>query len=141
VERHGLRLVTVVLHGGEPLLAGQEYVRRVVDRVRARTPSEVRIDWLVQTNGVLLDHSWLRMLDELGVRIGVSLDGNRAQHDRRRRDGRGRGTHDRVARALRLLMRPEFERVYAGLLTVVDLESDPVEVYESLLAFAPPQVD
>jgi uncharacterized protein len=38
-------------------------------------------------------------------------------------------------------MRPEFERVYGGLLTVVNLESDPVEVYESLLAFAPPRVD
>jgi uncharacterized protein len=141
VERHGLRRVDVVLHGGEPLLAGQEYVRRVVHRVRTGTPAELRIQWRVQTNGVLLDDSWLRTLAELGIRVGVSLDGNRAQNDRRRRDSRGRGTHDRVARALDLLMRPEFARIYGGLLTVVDLENDPVEVYESLLAFAPPQVD
>src|SRR6476659_11061616 len=51
VELHGLRQVTMMLHGGEPLLAGQAYVRRLVDRVRARTPSGLRLGWHLPTTG------------------------------------------------------------------------------------------
>ncbi len=141
VERHGIRRLTVVLHGGEPLLSGQDYVRRLVERMRTRTPPELGINWHLQTNGVLLDTMWLRTLAELGIRVGVSLDGGPEHHDRHRRDPSGRGTFARTARALRLLMRPEFAHIYGGLLAVVDLENDPVDAYEALLAFAPPQMD
>jgi uncharacterized protein len=141
VERHGLSVVTVVLHGGEPLLAGREYVRHLVERVHARTPSELRIRWHVQTNGVLLDPAWLHTLADLDIQVGVSLDGGPAQHDRHRRDPGGGGTYERTARALRLLMRPEFAHIYGGLLAVVDLHNDPVDTYEALLDFAPPQMD
>jgi uncharacterized protein len=71
--------------------------------------------------------------------VGVSVDGNRAHHDRHRRDHGGQGSWDRTARALRLLRQnPD---LYSGLLCVIDLENDPVEVYEALLEFAPPVVD
>ena len=141
VEQHDLSLVTVVLHGGEPLLAGRAYLRRLVERMHARMPSELRIRWHLQTNGVLLDTAWLHTLADLGIRVGVSLDGSPAGHDRHRLDPGGRGTYERTARALRLLMRPEFAHIYGGLLAVVDLESDPVDVYEALLEFGPPQMD
>jgi len=141
VERHELASIAVVLHGGEPLLAGREYVRSLISKVRARMPGDLQITWGLQTNGVLLDSAWLGTLADLGVHVGVSLDGSAGQHDRHRRDRGGHGTYSRAARALRLLMRPEFAHIYDGLLAVVDLESDPVEAYEALLAFAPPRID
>jgi len=93
----------------------------------------------MQTNGTLLDDKALDALESLGIRVGVSLDGDIVSHDRIRRHANGRGSHDEVAQALRQLMRRP--RIYSGLLCVVDLCTDPVATYEALLRFAPPTID
>src|SRR5262249_6110275 len=72
------------------------------------------------------------------VRVGVSLDGPAAAHDQRRRTVAGGETHAAVTRALHLLAGPAYRRLYARLLCVVDLDGDPVAVYEELLGHAPP---
>jgi len=137
--KHGLTEVTVVLHGGEPLLAGADLLDHVATTLRRACPAGTAVDLRVQTNGVLLDESWLPFLRTHSVRVGVSLDGGPAQHDRHRVGRDGRGSHARTARGLRFLRdHPEH---YAGLLCVVDLDNDPVDVYEALLGFAPPVVD
>jgi uncharacterized protein len=136
---HGLDAVTVVLHGGEPLLAGGERIAELVTAVRLACPSDTTIEARVQTNGVLLDEQMLAGLRAHEVRVGVSIDGNRTHHDRHRRDHGGRGSWDNTVRALRLLR--DHPDMYSGLLCVIDLANDPVEVYESLLEFAPPMVD
>jgi uncharacterized protein len=134
---HGLARISLALHGGEPLLAGAERIVELITTVRRACPADVDVH--LQTNGVLLDEPMLRSLGPHGVRFGVSVDGSQLQHDRHRRrhDGRS-GWHD-TARALRLLQ--DHEDLYSGLLCVIDLANEPVEVYESLLAFAPPMVD
>jgi uncharacterized protein len=136
---HGLDAVSVVLHGGEPLLAGTERIAELVTAVRRACPSGTSVDARVQTNGVLLNELMLAGLRAHEVRVGVSLDGNRSHHDRHRRDHGGRGSWDDTARALRLLR--DNPDVYSGLLCVIDPANDPVEVYEALLEFAPPMVD
>ncbi|GGK07322.1 radical SAM protein [Pilimelia anulata] len=136
---HDLPRVDISLHGGEPLLAGPRAVARCVRRLRARVPVPVRA--AMQTNGVLLNDEWLRVLRRLGVSISVSLDGGAAANDRRRVDHRGRGSHDRVAAALRLLGQPAYRALYSGLLCTIDLRHDPVATYGALLAHHPPAVD
>jgi uncharacterized protein len=138
-EKHELDEVTVVLHGGEPLLAGPHRLDRVATAIRRACPPSTKLDLRVQTNGVLLDESWLPFLRGHSVRIGVSLDGGRDQHDRHRLGHDGRGSHGATARGLRFLR--DHTEHYAGLLCVVDLDNDPVEVYEALLEFAPPVID
>ena len=86
-----------------------------------------------------LDEKALEALDLVGIRVGVSLDGDIASHNRSRRYANGRGSHDEVAQALRRLMRRP--RIYSGLLSVVDLRADPIGTYEALLKFAPPAID
>ena len=140
-ERHSLRDVEIVLHGGEPLLAGRDHIARLVERLRRRAPSGLAVRMTVQTNGVLLDDVWLRTLADLDVKVCISIDGDSVHHDRHRKDVRGRGTYSRTARALNSLRQPEFSHLYSGLLAVVDLRNDPVDVYESLLRFAPPRID
>lgn len=140
-ERHGLREVELILHGGEPLLAGREYVAWLVERIQRRTSPRVRLRWGVQSNGLLLDRAWLQTLVDLDVRVCISIDGAPRHHDRHRVDGRGRGSYLRTARALHLLRQPEFAHIYSGLLAVVDLHNDPVGVYEALLEFAPRRID
>ncbi|MEU8300086.1 FxsB family cyclophane-forming radical SAM/SPASM peptide maturase [Micromonospora sp. NPDC048909] len=141
VARHRTERVRVVLHGGEPLLAGPTVIDRTVRTLRAAMPADTSLDVGVQTNGVLLDETFLDLFRTHRVDVGVSLDGDSAANDRHRRHADGRGSHAEVARALRLLARPEHRARYAGLLCTVDLANDPVRVYEALLEFAPPRLD
>ncbi|MFD0773598.1 FxsB family cyclophane-forming radical SAM/SPASM peptide maturase [Streptomonospora algeriensis] len=139
-RRHGLKEVTVVLHGGEPLLAGTDTLDHIARRLRAEL-GDTRLNLRMQTNGVLLEEGMLRLAREHGIAIGVSIDGGREDHDRRRRFAGGRGSHDDVARALRRLAAPDTRDLFSGLLCTIDLDSDPLRVYEALLAFAPPAID
>jgi uncharacterized protein len=133
--------IEVILHGGEPLLAGPDLIRYAVTAVRSAAGPAVSVNVHVQTNAVLLDAEFLRLFDELDVRVGVSLDGDEAGHDLHRRHADGRGSHAEVHAGLRRLTAPAHRRLFGGLLTTVDLRNDPVATYEALLEFAPPAVD
>ncbi|MGH3850719.1 MAG: FxsB family cyclophane-forming radical SAM/SPASM peptide maturase, partial [Pseudonocardiaceae bacterium] len=89
----------------------------------------------------LLDESALAELLRENIRIGISVDGDQSTHDRHRRTVAGAGSHAAVVRALHLLGGNDYRSLFAGVLTVIDLSADPVSVYESLLEFAPPQMD
>ena len=136
--RHGLPGVEVILHGGEPLLAGTEWISGLAGSLRDRVPAQVRIS--VQTNGTLLRRPVLEAFRTLGIHVGVSLDGDAEANGRRRYAG-GRGSFEEVAEGLRLLASAEFRDLYGGILCTVDARSDPVTTYEALLKFGPPAVD
>ncbi|GAB3277319.1 hypothetical protein GCM10027456_68740 [Kineosporia babensis] len=141
VSKHGLPWIDVVLHGGEPLLAGIEMIERTSAQIRAAVPASCTVRVQIQTNAVLLEEETLARLVRQGIRVGVSLDGAAATNDRRRRFADGRGSYDKVAAALRLLGRPQYREAFAGILCTIDAESDPVRTYEALLEFSPPNVD
>lgn len=141
VSRHALGQVTVILHGGEPLLAGGRVLEYVAGAVRRELPESVLVDLRIQTNGVLLDDELFRTLRSHHIRVGVSIDGGPAHHNRHRHRSDGRGSYAATARGLRLLGQPENRDLYAGLLCVVDTRNHPVEVYEALLEFSPPALD
>ena len=133
--------VRVVLHGGEPLLASREVMRAVLSSLAARITPVTTLDIRIHTNGVRLDRQWCELFAEYAVMVGVSLDGDRAANDRHRRFADGRSSHPQVLRALALLRLPEFRHLYAGLLCTIDLASDPVAVYQALMAEQPPRLD
>ena len=143
VQAHGLREITVILHGGEPLLVGAGHLDAVLDVLVSTLAEHTRLVLKLQTNALLLlrDPALLTVLHRYRVQVAVSLDGTAADHDRHRRHPDGRGSHTRTADALRLLGSPEHRALYAGLLCTVDLASDPVETYEALLEFTPPRID
>ncbi|GIF13871.1 FxsB family cyclophane-forming radical SAM/SPASM peptide maturase [Actinoplanes teichomyceticus] len=138
-ERHRLPTVRVVLHGGEPLLVGA----RRLDEIAAELHAIVgpRLDLRMQTNGVLLTEEICHIAKRRRIRIGVSLDGDLAAHDRHRRFAHGGGSHRHVLRALSLLRAEPNRAAYAGLLCTVDLRNDPLRVYHALLAQQPPRID
>lgn len=136
---HGLRDVTLILHGGEPLLAGRDLISRLVTSTRRWAGHGTTVHVAVQTNGVGLSDSYLTLFEELGVRVGVSVDGYADAHDRHRRFASGRGSYPAVAAGLRRLRR--FPHLYGGLLCTVDLRNDPVRTYRALADFGPPKID
>ena len=138
---HQLPGVQVILHGGEPLLVGKERMRRLLAVLVARITPVAGVDLRIHTNGLQLDEGWCTLFDEYGVRVGVSLDGDRIANDRHRRFANGRSSHDQTRKALALLRRPQFRHLYAGILCTIDVRNDPIAVYEALLAESPPALD
>jgi uncharacterized protein len=138
-ENHALASVDVILHGGEPLLAGAGWLGGLVASLRARVPAQVNV--AVQTNGTLLDYPLLTKFKSLGVKVGVSLDGDAEATGRHRPYASGRNSFDAVANGLDLLQSPDFRECYSGILCTIDVSNDPVTTYESLLRFSPPALD
>jgi uncharacterized protein len=136
---HNLDSVEVILHGGEPLLAGADWLTKLVESLHAKVPAQVNVS--VQTNGTLLGRSMLEALKGLRIRVGVSLDGDAHATGRHRRYADGRSSFDAVADGLRLLRTPEFRGCYNGLLCTIDTRNDPIATYEALLEFSPPAID
>jgi uncharacterized protein len=139
VAAHSVREVDIVLHGGEPLLAGPEAIAYAVQTISVALGAGVQTHFSVQTNGLLLDERFLDLFDRLDVHVGLSLDGDATSHDRHRRYANGNGSYAATAAAATLLAgRP---RLFNGFLSVIDLRSDPIQAYESMLRFAPPAID
>ncbi|WSG03278.1 FxsB family radical SAM/SPASM domain protein [Micromonospora sp. NBC_01740] len=138
---HRLDAVRVVLHGGEPLLAGAARLDSTAGTLRRVIGPVARLDLRMQSNGVLLTPATCDVLVTHDVKVGISLDGDRAANDRHRRHANGSSSHRQVLRALSLLRSPAYRSSYAGILCTVDLANDPIRVYEALLAEEPPHVD
>jgi uncharacterized protein len=141
VRAHRIPSVTLVMHGGEPLLAGRELIAELVYATRSAVGPDVPVIAKVQTNGVGLDDSYLGLFRELGVQVGVSLDGAAEAHDRHRRFPSGRGSYQAVAAGLERLTQAHFRHLFSGLLCTIDLRNDPIATYKALSEFDPPRID
>jgi uncharacterized protein len=140
-QAHNLDEISIVLHGGEPLLAGPDLIGHTIDAVRDAAGVDTDVHAFVQTNGASLNEEFLALFGRLGVRVGVSLDGGHTAQDRHRRYANGRGSYPAVAAGLRLLTGARFRHLFSGLLCVIDVTNDPLDVYQGLLEFGPPRVD
>jgi uncharacterized protein len=138
---HGLRAIALILHGGEPLLAGPQLIADLVRATRDAAGSGVNVEARVQTNAVGLDEDYLVLFEELDVRVGVSMDGSAEAHDRHRRFASGRGSYAAVAAGMQRLIQDRFRPLFSGLLCTIDLRNDPIATYEALAAFEPPMID
>jgi uncharacterized protein len=138
---HSLGHVRVILHGGEPLLAGPASFRELADNLHSRLPASTVASMSLQTNGMHLTSANLRLLGELGIQVAVSLDGAVADHDHHRRKPNGGGSHFAVSSGLARLTSDENRHLFRGLLCTIDLQHDPVSTFEALSRYEPPAMD
>lgn len=139
--KHSLSRIRVILHGGEPLLAGADRLEYLATRLRAALTGSASVSILLQTNGMHFTDANLALLDRLRICVGVSLDGAGQDHDRHRRRRDGRGTYAEVTAGLNRLARGQYRSLFRGLLCVVDLDADPIGTYDALREFNPPAID
>ena len=140
-DSHRLPAVHVVIHGGEPLLAGVARLRRVATELRSALDGVCALDLRIHTNGVLLDNEFCEFFAEQDVKVGISLDGYQAANDRHRRYADGRSSYRQVIQAIGLLRTRRFRNLYAGLLCTIDVANDPVAVFDALADLDPPRID
>jgi uncharacterized protein len=116
-------------HGGEPLMAGKEFFRKVIALQEKHRPAGATILNGIQTNGTLLDDEWCKFLGAEGFIIGLSMDGPPGLHDFHRRTHDDSGTSEIVLKGYELLKK---HGIIAEILCVVNSDnvSHPVEIYD-----------
>ena len=131
VVEHRLEEISIVFHGGEPLLAG---IRRLTEYVRIlKSIIKCRIQFGMQTNGILLDSSIIKFLSDNRFRVGISLDGTREHNDRNRLYRNKRSSYDDTIGSIKLLQSQEDSRsIFGGILIVIDLRNKPADILNTL---------
>lgn len=116
-------------HGGEPLLAGLDYFRKIAELQRMLAPDDKVPVNGIQTNGLLIDDEWCRFFSDNKFIIGLSMDGPSFVHDVYRRKAGDGHTFSMVKKAFLLLS--EYG-ISTELLCTVNAENlmYPVQVYE-----------
>ena len=94
---------TIAFQGGEPTCAGLPFFQSVVRLERELNTRGVAIHNAIQTNGYLVDDQWAEFFAENHFLVGVSLDGPQEVHDLNRLDSQGKGTYNRVMKAIACL--------------------------------------
>lgn len=95
--------VSVIWHAGEPLVLPIEFYREAFATIERLRPGQVGIVHSFQTNGMLITPAWCDFFAEWKVNVGVSIDGPRHLHDRKRVTRSGRGTFDKTLAGIRTL--------------------------------------
>jgi uncharacterized protein len=108
---------TFAFQGGEPVLAGLPFFKKLISLTDIYGRPGLRINYALQTNGTLIDADWAEFLGRNHFLTGLSLDGPRGFHDALRRDPEGRGTFSRVMETVTLFKR---SRVEFNILCVVN---------------------
>jgi uncharacterized protein len=91
--------IAVQWHAGEPLVIPVEFYDEA-HRIIQEIFKSYQVEFAIQTNGTLIDKSWIDFFRRWNVQIGISCDGPEPFHDANRKTRKGGGTHARVHRAM-----------------------------------------
>ena len=131
--------VTVIFHGGEPLLLGAGRLAGFAEDIRSRLPASCVGHFGLQSNGLRLSAEALDELDAAGISVSVSLDGPATANDRHRLTVNGRSSFAPTLDAIeRLGERPE---MFAGVISVIDPKNDPGDLLAFFAELDVPQLD
>ncbi|MBQ9693812.1 MAG: anaerobic sulfatase maturase [Kiritimatiellae bacterium] len=122
---------TFAFQGGEPLLMGEAFYRKLVTLQKRYARPGTRITNCIQTNGTLLTESMAMFFAQEHFLLGVSVDGPAAVHNLRRPNANGDGSHAMVMRGIDKLNAAQVE---FNILTLVSQSNvhQPLEVYRYL---------
>lgn len=100
----GIPRVQIAFHGGEPMLMrAAAFAELCATFVEALAP-DIELGFSIQSNGTLLTDGWLEALGRFRVHVGISIDGDQADHDRHRLDHQGRSRFAATEAAIRRLI-------------------------------------
>ncbi|MEA5417690.1 FxsB family cyclophane-forming radical SAM/SPASM peptide maturase [Spirulina sp. CCNP1310] len=139
-QNHQISEFSVIMHGGEPLLGGLEYLESF-QRIISQNVTEIELKFGIQTNGILLSKEIFDFCVNNNISIGLSMDGYKEANDQHRLDYQGRSSFEKVEKALELLNSDQGKKIWSGFLCVIDLHNDPQKVYSYLSEYSPRFID
>lgn len=81
---HNEKYAEFIWHGGEPLLAGIDIFRFIVEKQQTYNTKGLKIRNSVQTNGTLLNKEYIQFFMDNDFSIGISIDGPFDMHSAER---------------------------------------------------------
>lgn len=139
--RHQIKEMFFSFHGGEPLLRNPEWYRYVTQTARGVLEPTTQVAFGMQSNGILLSPVWVELFQELNIGFGISLDGPKETHDKYRVHSNGDPSFDLTMNGFQHLLTSEGRSIWGGILSVIDVQSDPIAVFNFLAQFSPPSID
>jgi uncharacterized protein len=104
VMTQGGQSVSFGWQGGEPTLMGVDFFKQAIEFEKKYGRDGQVVGNGLQTNGLLIDDDWCRLLRESKFLVGLSLDGPEHVHDHYRRTRGGQPTWQRVVDAARRML-------------------------------------
>lgn len=138
---HHLDYVMFSFHGGEPLLAGAAFFRNAVTMLRDILSPEVSCNFGIQTNGTLITEEVVQIFSEYDISIGLSVDGPQAVNDKFRVYANGQGSFENIMKGVRHLQTPAGHQIFRGGLCVINVNADPLEVFDFIASLGAPSID
>jgi len=112
--------INILWHGGEPLLVGIEYLREAMHYAQ-EVLKDYELSFSLQSNGTLIDDSWISLFKEYKVSLGISLDGYEQLHDENRVYANGKPSFKYVLNKISLLQK---ENLKFGTLMVLNTQNE-----------------
>ena len=100
--------VAFAFQGGEPLIAGLDYYKHFVDKVKAENKLHSQIYFSIQTNGTLVTDEWCEFFHHNNFLVGLSLDGS-FEHNKFRVDEKRENTFYKITNTAEKLKRHKVE--------------------------------
>lgn len=94
--------LVMVWHGGEPLIAGIEYFKKIF-KIQNKLGSDRKFINIIQTNATLIDKEWADFIKEHDITIGVSLDGPKKFNDLHRKNIAGHSSFEMTKKGVEQL--------------------------------------
>jgi len=121
----------VIFYGGEPLLNRKTIKASLaclkIKKETGALPSG--INFMIATNGILVDDETIAICKEYGATVAVGLDGPKEVNDALRIDNDGNGTFDRIIASIRKLVRSGIKTFVSTSITPFNI--DQISEYSS----------
>ncbi|MCI0722872.1 MAG: FxsB family radical SAM/SPASM domain protein [Acidobacteria bacterium] len=142
LEAHKKEDLGITFHGGEPMLGGVNHLQMLLEVIDQELISQgFKVRLAMQTNLTLFTEEIGDLLLKYNVCVGTSLDGPPELNDLFRIDHQGRPSSAAVEHNLQKLRMPPYQKLFAGILCVINPFSSPIRVLDHLLRFSPPGID
>jgi uncharacterized protein len=95
--------LSVVWHAGEPLAAGIPFYREAHRLISQTLGPEISLRHCIQTNGTLINDDWCQLFKDIGMSVGVSIDGPPELNDKFRLTKANKGSTCSVEKGIECL--------------------------------------
>lgn len=120
--------IMVILHGGEPLLAGKEFYQNLIELTN-RIVKSTKVYYTLQTNGTLLTEEWCKLFNKLNIKLGISFDGSYNACSDRVFKKDGKNAYNNIIEGIQNLKNIEG---YACVLSVINTNENPQDIYRNI---------
>lgn len=95
IQKNEKKKISIRFFGGEPLL-NWELIEKCMDYIKNKLSNDIQVNYIINTNGTLIDDIRAKFLADHNISVSLSLDGVKDIHDKFRIYPDGSGSFDVV---------------------------------------------